>query len=76
TYHRTHPDAPAFARNERDGLADGDPVDNPAYHFVIVSVEMPLETNWKHKQTEAVTYKQLTQPTTPIGCRLRLSPDH
>jgi hypothetical protein len=27
TYHREHPSAPAFARNERDGLADGEPVD-------------------------------------------------
>ncbi|RTN27706.1 phage tail protein, partial [Enterobacter asburiae] len=25
TYHRTHPSAPAFARNERDGINDGEP---------------------------------------------------
>ncbi|HHN9180467.1 TPA: hypothetical protein ACP63B_003346, partial [Escherichia coli] len=26
TYHRTHPEAPAFARNELQGINDGDPV--------------------------------------------------
>lgn len=40
TYHRTHPDAPAFARNEIDGKNDGDPVDIPADQFVSVRVEM------------------------------------
>ncbi|MFZ4998548.1 phage tail protein [Enterobacter asburiae] len=40
TYHRTHPSAPAFARNDRLGLADGDPVDIPADQFVSVRVEM------------------------------------
>ncbi|MEG5678938.1 phage tail protein [Enterobacter asburiae] len=40
TYHRTHPSAPAFARNDRVGLADGDPVDIPADQFVSVRVEM------------------------------------
>ncbi|NBD00891.1 hypothetical protein GV764_17945, partial [Atlantibacter hermannii] len=29
TYHRTHPTAPRFARNEIDGINDGDPVDIP-----------------------------------------------
>ncbi|MBE8803297.1 phage tail protein, partial [Enterobacter hormaechei] len=41
TYHREHSSAPAFARNERDGLADGEPVDIPAHQFVSVRVEMP-----------------------------------
>ena len=41
TYHRTHPDAPVFARNERDGYASGDPIDIPADQFVSVRVEMP-----------------------------------
>lgn len=40
TYHRTHPDAPEFARNEIDGKKDGDPVDIPADQFVSVRVEM------------------------------------
>ncbi|WP_240511404.1 phage tail protein [Enterobacter hormaechei] len=36
TYHRTHPDAPAFARNELEGVGDGDPVDIPSDQFVSV----------------------------------------
>ncbi|ELC3360906.1 phage tail protein [Escherichia coli] len=54
TYHREHPSAPAFARNERAGLADGEPVDIPADQFVSVRVEMPVSSIWnqKHKQTE------------------------
>ncbi|WP_234100032.1 phage tail fiber protein [Enterobacter roggenkampii] len=54
TYHRAHPSAPAFARNERDGLADGEPVDIPTDQFVCVRVEMPASSIWnqKKKQTE------------------------
>ena len=54
TYHRAHPSAPAFARNERAGLADGEPVDIPADQFVSVRVEMPASSIWnqKQKQTE------------------------
>ncbi|WP_445009758.1 phage tail fiber protein, partial [Enterobacter hormaechei] len=44
--------APAFARNERDGLADGEPVDIPAHQFVSVRVEMPADSIWNQKQTE------------------------
>ncbi|MFT2917152.1 phage tail protein, partial [Enterobacter sp. 01-M-02-PA-ECC] len=43
---------PAFARNERDGLADGEPVDIPAHQFVSVRVEMPADSIWNQKQTE------------------------
>ncbi|HHH4559330.1 TPA: phage tail protein [Enterobacter roggenkampii] len=52
TYHREHPSAPAFARNKRDGLADGEPVDIPARQFVSVRVEMPADSIWNQKQTE------------------------
>ncbi|WP_407859863.1 hypothetical protein [Enterobacter pseudoroggenkampii] len=52
TYHREHPSAPAFSRNERDGLADGEPVDIPARQFVSVRVEMPADSIWNQKQTE------------------------
>ncbi|EOE2554725.1 phage tail protein [Enterobacter hormaechei] len=52
TYHREHSSAPAFARNERDGLADGEPVDIPAHQFVSVRVEMPVDSIWNQKQTE------------------------
>lgn len=41
TYHRTHTDAPEFARNIIDGIADGDPVDIPPSTYVSVRVEMP-----------------------------------
>ncbi|ECE0699792.1 phage tail protein [Salmonella enterica] len=50
TYHRTYPDAPEFARNERPGLNDGDPVDIPADQFVSVRVEMPQDSIWNQKQ--------------------------
>ena len=53
TYHRTHPSAPAFARNERDGINDGEPIDIPADQFVSVRVEMPADSIWNKKQLAA-----------------------
>lgn len=53
THHREHPSAPAFARNERDGLADGEPVDIPSDQFVSVRVEMPADSIWNQKQLAA-----------------------
>ncbi|UWA73522.1 phage tail protein [Enterobacter asburiae] len=52
TYHRTHPSAPEFARNEREGLADGNPVDIPSDQFVSVRVEMPADSIWNQKQKQ------------------------
>lgn len=49
TYHRTHPDAPAFARNEPEGVGDGDPVDIPRDQFVSVRVEMPADSLYNQK---------------------------
>ena len=49
TYHRTHPDAPAFARNELEGVGDGDPVDIPSDQFVSVRVEMPADSLYNQK---------------------------
>ncbi|EIW7136721.1 phage tail protein [Escherichia coli] len=49
TYHRTHPEAPAFARNELQGINDGDPVDIPRYQFVSVRVEMPADSLYNHR---------------------------
>lgn len=43
TYHRTHPAAPAFARNEIPGLLDGNPVDIPADQYISVRVQMNHE---------------------------------
>ncbi|MGM8417705.1 hypothetical protein ACS6GC_22750, partial [Enterobacter hormaechei subsp. xiangfangensis] len=53
TYHRTHPDAPAFARNEIDGVGDGDPVDIPRDQFVSVRVEMPADSLYNQKLSAA-----------------------
>ncbi|WP_320744580.1 phage tail protein [Enterobacter sp. 276E10] len=55
TYHRTHSDAPAFARNEQDGINDGDPVDIPADQFVSVRVEMPTDCLFNQKNKVAET---------------------
>ncbi|MCK7397199.1 phage tail protein [Enterobacter bugandensis] len=55
TYHRTHPSAPEFARNERAGLADGDLVDIPSDQFVSVRVEMPADSIWNKKIDAART---------------------
>lgn len=52
TYHRTHPKAPAFARNELQGINDGDPVDIPGDQFVSVRVEMPVNSIWNQKQKD------------------------
>lgn len=41
TYHRTHPDAPMFARNELEGYSNGDPIDIPSDTFISVRVQMP-----------------------------------
>lgn len=60
TYHRTHPDAPAFARNmigikNDDGTFDetvksGEPIDIPADQFVSVRVEMPEHSIYNQKR--------------------------
>ncbi len=53
TYHRTHPESPAFARNELQGINDGDPVDIPSDQFISVRVEMPENSLWNQSQKEA-----------------------
>ena len=54
TYHRTYLNAPKFARNEIDGIKDGDPVDIPSDQFISVRVEMPADSlfNQKMRTTE------------------------
>ena len=54
TYHRTHPDAPAFARNLigtkddagnfTETVLNGEPIDIPEDVFISVRVEMPAES--------------------------------
>lgn len=53
TYHRTHPEAPAFARNELQGINDGDPVDIPRDQFVSVRVEMPADSLYNQRMRAA-----------------------
>ena len=53
TYHRTYPDAPAFARNIKDGYEEGDPIDIPSDQFVSVRVEMPQDSIWNLAQKAA-----------------------
>lgn len=52
TFHRTYPDAPEFARNEKEGHSNGDPVDIPVDQFVSVRVEMPVNSIWNQKQKD------------------------
>ncbi|EOZ9282850.1 phage tail protein [Enterobacter hormaechei] len=49
TFHRKHPDAPAFARNELEGVGEGDPVDIPRDQFVSIRVEMPADSLYNQK---------------------------
>jgi len=53
TYHRTHPGAPEFARNEREGFNEGDPIDIPADQYISIRVEMPVDSIWNQRQLEA-----------------------
>ena len=50
TYHRTHDNAPEFARNKREGYADGDPIDIPQGQFLSVRVEMPQNSIWNQNR--------------------------
>ena len=65
TYHRTYPTAPVFARNERDGIEEGEPVDIPADQFVSVRVEMPSDSIWNQKQEEAIDAMMKFEPEKP-----------
>lgn len=60
TYHRTHPDAPEFARNliglENDegtfteSVKDGEPADIPDGRWVDLRIQMPEDSLWNRKQ--------------------------
>lgn len=65
TYHRTNPGAPEFARNEIEGLSDGDPVDIPTDQFVSVRVQMPACSIWNQKQEEAIDAMRKFEPEEP-----------
>ncbi|MEQ5168485.1 hypothetical protein ABN211_07090 [Proteus terrae] len=52
TYHRTHPNAPKFARNDIDGFNDGDPIDIPDGRFISVRVQMPEQSIYNVRMRE------------------------
>ncbi|NBM69764.1 phage tail fiber protein [Proteus sp. G2663] len=52
TYHRTHPSAPEFARNNIDGFNDGDPIDIPDGRFISVRVQMPEQSIYNVRMRE------------------------
>ncbi|MEQ9944096.1 hypothetical protein ABRP58_18850 [Pectobacterium aroidearum] len=54
TYHRTHPNAMLFARNELDGYAEGDPIDVPTDTFLSIRVQMP--------EREETPYEPIIKP--------------
>ncbi len=56
TYHRPHPDAPVFARNEIEGYANGDPIDIPRDTFISVRVQMPEREEPKPKVMHSNVY--------------------
>jgi len=64
TYHRTYPDAPAFARNIKDGYEEGAPIDIPSDQFLSVRVEMPQDSIWNLAQKaaqEAMEQEEITE---------------
>ena len=60
TYHRTHPDAPEFARNLiglennegsfTESVKDGEPADIPDGRWVDLRIQMPEDSLWNQKQ--------------------------
>ncbi|MEQ1969676.1 hypothetical protein ABLA30_22545, partial [Xenorhabdus nematophila] len=52
TYHREHPNAPAFAKNIRQGYSDGDLIDIPAGRSISVRVQMPEDSVWNVRGRE------------------------
>ncbi|HEK0787389.1 TPA: hypothetical protein SMP78_001554 [Proteus mirabilis] len=52
TYHRTHPNAPKFARNDIDGYSDSDPIDIPTGRFISVRVQMPEQSIYNVRMRE------------------------
>ncbi|MBT9429099.1 hypothetical protein [Candidatus Symbiopectobacterium endolongispinus] len=58
TYHRPHPDAPAFARNEigGGGCANGEPIDIPRDTFISVRGQMPKREEPKPKMMHSNVY--------------------
>lgn len=54
TYHRTHPNAMMFARNELKGYVEGEPIDIPTDTFLSIRVQMP--------EREETPYEPIIKP--------------
>ncbi|MFN7047992.1 hypothetical protein ACK4QX_09610 [Proteus mirabilis] len=52
TYHRVHPNAPKFARNDIAGFNDGDPIDIPDGRFISVRIQMPEQSIYNVRMRE------------------------
>ncbi|MFJ5320299.1 prophage tail fiber N-terminal domain-containing protein [Pectobacterium parvum] len=63
TYHRPHPDAISFARNEIDGYENSDPIDVPPGLFIQVRVNMPAQTEGKSSVSHSNVYCNSVSPT-------------
>ncbi len=45
--------APKFARNELQGINEGDPVDIPRDQYISVRVQMPQDSIWNQRKAMA-----------------------
>lgn len=52
TYHRVHKDSPEFARNEKEGYENGDPIDIPIDRFILLKVNMPKDTKKQEEDNQ------------------------
>ncbi|RRO05023.1 prophage tail fiber N-terminal domain-containing protein [Pectobacterium aquaticum] len=60
TYHRPHPDAISFARNEIEGYGNDDPIDVPRGLFIQVRVNMPSRDERQHAPaTRAISHSNV-----------------
>lgn len=66
TYHRTHPSAPKFARNDIAGYSDGDPIDIPNGRFISVRVQMPEQSVYnvrmREMEEDIILYEKYRKP--------------
>lgn len=62
TYHRPHPDAISFARNEIEGYENSDPIDVPRGLFIQVRVNMPERIAPKSAVMHSNVYNNTISP--------------
>ncbi|WP_457852635.1 phage tail fiber protein [Pectobacterium brasiliense] len=59
TYHRTHPNAMSFARNDLKGYEEGQPIDIPADTFLSIRVQMPERGEVRPVATHTVSHSNV-----------------